>query len=116
VRPGITGHEDNGANGDVSLEQSVCGDDGPNGVCVQVESKLIKGTALRISKWEILRSAEVGVHVGMHALAETRKASAKGGNVQLGGSLRGLVRLDYVLLILHGRWGNLRLGSGGLRR
>jgi hypothetical protein len=75
----VAGHEDDGADGDVSLQQAVGGDDGANGVCVQVKGEFVKGTAPLNQRY-----ISAKVHTICIALTETRK------DVQLGGSLRGL--------------------------
>lgn len=46
---GVRGHEDYGANGDVGGEQAVGGDDGADGVGVQVEGEFVEGSVVDIS-------------------------------------------------------------------
>lgn len=49
MRARVTGHEDNGANRDISLKKLLCGDYWSDGISVKMKGKLLKGTAGLVS-------------------------------------------------------------------
>lgn len=85
MRSGITGHKNNGADGYVGLEKLLCGNDGPNGVRVEMKCKLIKGTM------QLIRGVNVKVTTKDHQASRARVDGIGKGNEHFSRSLPGLV-------------------------